>query len=41
MREYKDTIRSNDNGILIMAIKTNVLKTFGKMHWIIITIFKY
>lgn len=23
MREYKDTIRQNDNGILIMAIKTN------------------
>lgn len=32
MREYKDTIRSNDNGILIMAIKTNVFKNlFEKM----------
>jgi len=33
MREYKDTIRSNDNGILIMAIKTNVFKNlFEKMQ---------
>lgn len=33
MREYKDTIRHNDNGILIMAIKTNVFKNlFEKMN---------
>ena len=33
MREYKDTIRHNDNGILIMAIKTNAFKNlFEKMN---------
>ena len=33
MREYKDTIRQNDNGILIMAIKTNAFKSlFEKMN---------
>ena len=33
MREYKDTIRQNDNGILIMAIKTNAFKNlFEKMN---------
>ena len=32
MRAYKDTIRHNDNGILIMAIKTNAFKNlFEKM----------
>ena len=33
MREYKDTIRQNDNGILIMAIKTNAFENlFEKMN---------
>lgn len=33
MREYKDTIRKNDNGILIMSIKVNAFKSlFEKMN---------
>lgn len=32
IREYKDTVRKNDNGILIMSIKTNAFeKLFEKM----------